>query len=111
MVSGESVHISIKILTNQRASFHWTDGAVERVNVGGVKTCTKIIAGCAHDEKSEDRFGGDSDVFDVCGDQSSNFEHKFLDDTFRKISNSIQGVNSHVVRDITSKPPSTIEWE
>ncbi|KAH0912969.1 hypothetical protein HID58_036290, partial [Brassica napus] len=63
-----------------------TDGAVERVNVGGVKTCTKIIAG-------------------------SNFEHKFLDDTFRKISNSIQGVNSHVVRDITSKPPSTIEWE
>ncbi|KAH0934914.1 hypothetical protein HID58_012031, partial [Brassica napus] len=73
-----------------------TDGAVERVNAGGVKTCTKIIAGCAHDEKSEDRFGGDSDVFDVCGDQSSNFEHKFLDDAFRKISNSIQGVNSHV---------------
>ncbi|KAG5384520.1 hypothetical protein IGI04_035990, partial [Brassica rapa subsp. trilocularis] len=73
-----------------------TDGAVERVNAGGVKTCTTIIAGCAHDEKSEDRFGGDSDVFDVCGDQSSNFEHKFLDDAFRKISNSIQGVNSHV---------------
>ncbi|KAF3502163.1 hypothetical protein F2Q69_00040943 [Brassica cretica] len=39
-----------------------------------------------------------------------NFEHKFLDDVSRKICNSVQGVN-RVVQDITSKPPSTIEWE
>ncbi|CAD5316190.1 unnamed protein product [Arabidopsis thaliana] len=39
-----------------------------------------------------------------------NFEHKFLDDVSRKICNSVQGVN-RVVLDITSKPPSTIEWE
>ncbi|CAK9141896.1 unnamed protein product [Ilex paraguariensis] len=39
-----------------------------------------------------------------------NFEHKFLDDVVRKICNSVRGVN-RVVQDITSKPPSTIEWE
>ncbi|KAF5180360.1 GMP synthase [glutamine-hydrolyzing]-like [Thalictrum thalictroides] len=39
-----------------------------------------------------------------------NFEHKFLDDVARKICNSVRGVN-RVVQDITSKPPSTIEWE
>ncbi|KAI3873417.1 hypothetical protein MKW98_008069 [Papaver atlanticum] len=39
-----------------------------------------------------------------------NFEHKFLDDVSRKICNSVRGVN-RVVQDITSKPPSTIEWE
>ncbi|XP_047338779.1 GMP synthase [glutamine-hydrolyzing]-like [Impatiens glandulifera] len=39
-----------------------------------------------------------------------NFEHKFLDDVSRKICNSVRGVN-RVVLDITSKPPSTIEWE
>ncbi|XP_077225848.1 GMP synthase (glutamine-hydrolyzing), putative / glutamine amidotransferase [Tasmannia lanceolata] len=38
------------------------------------------------------------------------FEHKFLDDVARKICNSVRGVN-RVVQDITSKPPSTIEWE
>ncbi|KAJ6426583.1 hypothetical protein OIU84_022226 [Salix udensis] len=38
------------------------------------------------------------------------FEHKFLDDVTRKICNSVRGVN-RVVQDITSKPPSTIEWE
>ncbi|BBH03369.1 GMP synthase glutamine-hydrolyzing, putative / glutamine amidotransferase, putative [Prunus dulcis] len=38
------------------------------------------------------------------------FEHKFLDDVSRKICNSVRGVN-RVVQDITSKPPSTIEWE
>lgn len=39
-----------------------------------------------------------------------NFEHKFLDDVSRKICNSVRGVN-RIVQDITSKPPSTIEWE
>ncbi|KAA8520834.1 hypothetical protein F0562_011507 [Nyssa sinensis] len=39
-----------------------------------------------------------------------NFEHKFLDDVARKICNGVRGVN-RVVQDITSKPPSTIEWE
>ncbi|XP_047341236.1 GMP synthase [glutamine-hydrolyzing] [Impatiens glandulifera] len=39
-----------------------------------------------------------------------NFEHKFLDNVSRKICNSVRGVN-RVVQDITSKPPSTIEWE
>ncbi|PSS04179.1 GMP synthase [Actinidia chinensis var. chinensis] len=39
-----------------------------------------------------------------------NFEHKFLDDVARKICNNVRGVN-RVVQDITSKPPSTIEWE
>ncbi|KAI4315425.1 hypothetical protein L6164_028237 [Bauhinia variegata] len=38
------------------------------------------------------------------------FEHKFLDEVARNICNSVRGVN-RVVRDITSKPPSTIEWE
>ncbi|KAJ9147948.1 hypothetical protein P3X46_030060 [Hevea brasiliensis] len=38
------------------------------------------------------------------------FEHKFLDDVARKICNIVRGVN-RVVQDITSKPPSTIEWE
>ncbi|KAG9452073.1 hypothetical protein H6P81_004977 [Aristolochia fimbriata] len=38
------------------------------------------------------------------------FDHKFLDDVSRKICNSVRGVN-RVVQDITSKPPSTIEWE
>ncbi|XP_022159721.1 uncharacterized protein LOC111026060 [Momordica charantia] len=39
-----------------------------------------------------------------------NFEHQFLDNVSRKICNSVRGVN-RVVQDITSKPPSTIEWE
>lgn len=38
------------------------------------------------------------------------FDHKFLVDVVRKICNSVRGVN-RVVLDITSKPPSTIEWE
>ncbi|XP_017973593.1 PREDICTED: GMP synthase [glutamine-hydrolyzing] isoform X2 [Theobroma cacao] len=38
------------------------------------------------------------------------FEHEFLDDVARKICNNVRGVN-RVVQDITSKPPSTIEWE
>ncbi|XP_058732021.1 uncharacterized protein LOC131603640 [Vicia villosa] len=39
-----------------------------------------------------------------------NFEHKFLSDVSSKICNDVRGVN-RVVLDITSKPPSTIEWE
>ncbi|CAM8884444.1 unnamed protein product [Rhodiola kirilowii] len=39
-----------------------------------------------------------------------NFEHQFLDDVSREICNRVRGVN-RVVQDITSKPPSTIEWE
>ncbi|KAK4262770.1 hypothetical protein QN277_028282 [Acacia crassicarpa] len=39
-----------------------------------------------------------------------NFEYKFLADLSTKICNSVPGVN-RVVQDITSKPPSTIEWE
>ncbi|KAK9927189.1 hypothetical protein M0R45_024387 [Rubus argutus] len=39
-----------------------------------------------------------------------NFKHEFLDDVSRKICNSVRGVN-RVTYDITSKPPSTIEWE
>ncbi|KAM5574255.1 hypothetical protein ABKV19_013646 [Rosa sericea] len=38
------------------------------------------------------------------------FTHEFYDDVSRKICNSVRGVN-RVVYDITSKPPSTIEWE
>ncbi|MCD9639473.1 hypothetical protein HAX54_024043 [Datura stramonium] len=38
------------------------------------------------------------------------FDFKFLDDVSRKICNSVRGVN-RVLLDITSKPPSTIEWE
>ncbi|PON62880.1 Glutamine amidotransferase [Parasponia andersonii] len=38
------------------------------------------------------------------------FEGKFLADVSQKICNSVRGVN-RVSYDITSKPPSTIEWE
>ncbi|XP_074304298.1 uncharacterized protein LOC141639016 [Silene latifolia] len=38
------------------------------------------------------------------------FDWDFLDSVSTKITNSIRGVN-RVVLDITSKPPSTIEWE
>ncbi|KAJ7952299.1 GMP synthase [Quillaja saponaria] len=38
------------------------------------------------------------------------FDHKFLIDVSQKICNNVRGVN-RVVQDITSKPPSTIEWE
>lgn len=38
------------------------------------------------------------------------FDHKFLADLSTKICNEVPGVN-RVLLDITSKPPSTIEWE
>ncbi|KAG8486803.1 hypothetical protein CXB51_020338 [Gossypium anomalum] len=38
------------------------------------------------------------------------FEREFLDDVVQKICNNVRGVN-RVALDITSKPPSTIEWE
>lgn len=38
------------------------------------------------------------------------FDHKFLADLSTKICNEVDGVN-RVLMDITSKPPSTIEWE
>ncbi|KAL9231017.1 hypothetical protein vseg_006292 [Gypsophila vaccaria] len=38
------------------------------------------------------------------------FDWDFLDNVSTKITNSVRGVN-RVVLDITSKPPSTIEWE
>ncbi|KAH9304153.1 hypothetical protein KI387_008557 [Taxus chinensis] len=38
------------------------------------------------------------------------FEPKFLAEVSAKICNSVRGVN-RVVYDITSKPPSTVEWE
>ncbi|XVF10590.1 hypothetical protein REPUB_Repub07fG0195500 [Reevesia pubescens] len=38
------------------------------------------------------------------------FESDFLDDVAQKICNNVRGVN-RVTLDITSKPPSTIEWE
>ncbi|KAA3468936.1 GMP synthase [glutamine-hydrolyzing]-like [Gossypium australe] len=41
---------------------------------------------------------------------SCNFEREFLDDVVQKICNNVRGVNC-VALDITSKPPSTIEWE
>ncbi|CAN6875709.1 unnamed protein product, partial [Brassica oleracea] len=36
---------------------------------------------------------------------------RLVSDVLIRFTRSIQGVNSHAVRDITSKPPSTIEWE
>jgi len=39
-----------------------------------------------------------------------NFEHDFLSSVSGKIINKVRGVN-RVVYDISSKPPSTIEWE
>ncbi len=39
-----------------------------------------------------------------------NFPHDFLHHLSRRIVNEVQGIN-RVVYDITSKPPSTIEWE
>ncbi|XVF06053.1 hypothetical protein REPUB_Repub06bG0015200 [Reevesia pubescens] len=38
------------------------------------------------------------------------FECKFMDDVVQKICNNVRGVN-RVLKDFTSKPPSTIEWE
>jgi GMP synthase (glutamine-hydrolysing) len=38
------------------------------------------------------------------------FEHDFLAEVSNKIINKVRGVN-RVVYDISSKPPSTIEWE
>jgi GMP synthase (glutamine-hydrolysing) len=38
------------------------------------------------------------------------FDHEFLADVSNKIINKVRGIN-RVVYDISSKPPSTIEWE
>ena len=38
------------------------------------------------------------------------FDHDFLAKVSNKISNRVRGIN-RVVYDISSKPPSTIEWE
>jgi len=38
------------------------------------------------------------------------FTHEFLSETSTRIINEVQGIN-RVTYDITSKPPSTIEWE
>ena len=38
------------------------------------------------------------------------FEHEFLELVSNKIINKVHGIN-RVVYDISSKPPSTIEWE
>lgn len=38
------------------------------------------------------------------------FQPKFLSDVAAKICNQVRNVN-RVVYDVTSKPPSTIEWE
>jgi len=38
------------------------------------------------------------------------FDSKFLADVSNLISNKVRGIN-RVVYDISSKPPSTIEWE
>jgi len=38
------------------------------------------------------------------------FDPKFLAEVSAKICNSVRGVN-RIVYDITSKPPSTVEWE
>ncbi|MGE5437583.1 MAG: glutamine-hydrolyzing GMP synthase [Syntrophothermus sp.] len=38
------------------------------------------------------------------------FEHSFLADVSNKIINKVKGIN-RVVYDVSSKPPSTIEWE
>ena len=40
----------------------------------------------------------------------SHLPHEFLSDTSNQIINKVKGVN-RVVYDISSKPPSTIEWE
>jgi len=39
-----------------------------------------------------------------------NFDHEFLANVSGKIINKVRGIN-RVVYDISSKPPSTIEWE
>ena len=38
------------------------------------------------------------------------FDHDFLEQVSNKIINSVRGIN-RVVYDVSSKPPSTIEWE
>jgi GMP synthase (glutamine-hydrolysing) len=41
---------------------------------------------------------------------SFEFDHDFLTKVSTRIVNEVKGIN-RVVYDITSKPPSTIEWE
>ena len=38
------------------------------------------------------------------------FDHNFLENVSSKIINKVRGIN-RVVYDVSSKPPSTIEWE
>ena len=50
------------------------------------------------------------DTIDFMTAKVSKFKFEFLENVANKIVNEVKGVN-RVAYDITSKPPSTIEWE